>query len=109
MIPPTRAPPPHRPLASAAGSPDGGCPDRVLGHARSIPQRIEPAESDPGRTAAEQAASLDQRNADFLAVTLPQGAAQLPDAVDKTERSLRAFDAFPQTHHVECVARYRRG
>ena len=22
--------------------------------------------------------------------------------------ALRAFDAFPQTHHVECVARYLR-
>jgi len=23
--------------------------------------------------------------------------------------ALRAFDAFPQTHHVECVAKYVRG
>ena len=22
--------------------------------------------------------------------------------------TLRAFDAFPQTHHIECVARYLR-
>ena len=38
---------------------------------------------------------------------LGRDTAALADAGYRLD-SLRAFDAFPQTHHVECVARYLR-
>jgi tRNA/tmRNA/rRNA uracil-C5-methylase (TrmA/RlmC/RlmD family) len=85
--------------------------DRVLGSL--VRQRVtadlavlDPPRSGAGRRAIADLAALAPQRLAYVAcdpAALARDTAYLQDAGYRL-RSLRAFDAFPMTHHVECVA-----
>lgn len=85
--------------------------DRVLGSL--VRQRVtadlavlDPPRSGAGRRAIAHLADLAPQRLAYVAcdpAALARDTAYLQDAGYRL-RSLRAFDAFPMTHHVECVA-----
>lgn len=67
---------------------------------------LDPPRTGAGRQVAQQLASLGPRAVAYVAcdpAALARDTAYLQE-VGYGLRSLRAFDAFPMTHHVECVA-----
>jgi tRNA/tmRNA/rRNA uracil-C5-methylase (TrmA/RlmC/RlmD family) len=67
---------------------------------------LDPPRTGAGRQVVEQLAALAPRAIGYVAcdpAALARDTAYLHD-VGFRLRSLRAFDAFPMTHHMECVA-----
>jgi tRNA/tmRNA/rRNA uracil-C5-methylase (TrmA/RlmC/RlmD family) len=67
---------------------------------------LDPPRTGAGRVVTEQVASLGPRAVAYVAcdpAALARDTAYLKEA-GYGLRALRAFDAFPMTHHVECVA-----
>jgi len=91
---------------------------RILGRSRAhgrrgstLPSRVDLIVADPPRTGAgaaviEQIAARRPRAVAYVACDPAALARDLATAASHGYRltSLRAFDLFPQTHHVECVA-----
>jgi tRNA/tmRNA/rRNA uracil-C5-methylase (TrmA/RlmC/RlmD family) len=67
---------------------------------------LDPPRTGAGRVVAQQVAALAPRAVAYLAcdpAALARDAAYLREG-GYGLRALRAFDAFPMTHHVECLA-----
>jgi tRNA/tmRNA/rRNA uracil-C5-methylase (TrmA/RlmC/RlmD family) len=67
---------------------------------------LDPPRTGAGRAVAQQVAALSPRAVAYVAcdpAALARDAAYL-HGVGYRLRALRAFDAFPMTHHVECLA-----
>ena len=80
-----------------------------------LPLRAELVVLDPPRTGAgrgvvDQVAALGPARWPTSPVTPPRWPVTRPTSPDAgyTLAALRAFDAFPMTHHVECVALFER-
>ncbi|MFC4564776.1 class I SAM-dependent RNA methyltransferase [Nocardiopsis mangrovi] len=72
---------------------------------------VDPPRAGVGRAVAEQLAELRNRRVAYVScdpATLARDIAAFVGA-GYTLTSLRAFDAFPMTHHVECLAVLDRG
>ncbi len=67
---------------------------------------LDPPRTGAGREVMEQLAAQDPRAIAYVACDPAALARDLSYAADAGYRvaSLRAFDAFPMTHHVECIA-----
>jgi tRNA/tmRNA/rRNA uracil-C5-methylase (TrmA/RlmC/RlmD family) len=71
---------------------------------------LDPPRTGAGRDVAAQVAALEARAIAYVACdpsALARDAAFLADAGYRLSE-LRAFDAFPMTHHVECIALFRK-
>lgn len=71
---------------------------------------LDPPRSGAGRGVVEQLAGLGPRAIAYVAcdpAALARDTAYLAQA-GYALRGLRAFDAFPMTHHVECIAHFER-
>jgi len=69
---------------------------------------LDPPRTGAGRGVCREVAALRPRVVAYVAcdpAALARDTAYLADAGYRLDR-LRAFDAFPMTHHVECVARF---
>lgn len=72
---------------------------------------LDPPRTGAGRTVVDQIAALRPRAVAYVAcdpAALARDTAYLREA-GYGIRSLRGFDAFPMTHHMECVALFDRG
>ena len=72
---------------------------------------LDPPRTGAGRLVAQQVAQLGPRAVAYVAcdpAALARDTAYLKDA-GYGLRALRAFDAFPMTHHVECLAVFEPG
>jgi tRNA/tmRNA/rRNA uracil-C5-methylase (TrmA/RlmC/RlmD family) len=71
---------------------------------------LDPPRTGAGKDVVAQVAALDPRAIAYVAcdpAALARDTASLLEAGYRLD-GLRAFDAFPMTHHVECVALFRR-
>ena len=91
------------PRSAASASTRARWPGSTCGPTSSCSTRREPA---PGRRSWRRSSALGPRAVGYVACDPAALARDVRAAVDAgwTLGALRAFDAFPMTHHVECVA-----
>ncbi len=83
---------------------------RAAGLVRPRVVVLDPPRSGAGREVVRELAELNPERICYVAcdpAALARDTAFLADEGYRLDR-LRAFDLFPQTHHVECVARFTR-